>query len=114
VDLTRSRGDSPEPQPTRAQRNRISKQAQKLVEIGIVPSSTLKLAAQGLLGGISLHDVQRDLPQNRDVVWAVAQSALVLMFIRHDIEPPVQAAFDIPMLADNLVEAFARQCRAEQ
>jgi hypothetical protein len=74
----------------------------------VVPSSPLKLAAQGLLGGISLHDVQRDLAQNRDVIWAVAQSAPVLMFIHHDIEPPVRAAFDIPMLADNLVDAVAR------
>lgn len=107
MDLTRPRGDSPEPQPTLAQRYRISKQAQKLVEIGVVPSSPLKLAAR-LPGGISLHDVHRELPQNRDVVWAVDQSAPVLMFIRHDIKRPVQAAFDIPTLADNLVEAFAR------
>jgi len=38
----------------------------------------------------------------------------VLIFIHDDIEPPVQPVFDPPVLAGDLVEAFAGQGCAEQ
>jgi len=96
------------------QGNRISKQSQELGEVGIIPAGALELAAQRAFGGFFLHDIQCHVAQHREVVWAVAQSVPVLVFIHHDIEPPVQPVFDPPVLADDLVEAFAGQCCAEQ
>ena len=107
-----SRGGIPKREDT--QGNRISKQCQELGEIGIVPSGLLELAAQGAFGGVFLHDVQRHVSQDRQIVWSVAQSAPVLIFIHDDIEPPVQSVFDPPVLAGDLVEAFAGQGCAEQ
>ena len=86
----------------RRQGNRISKQSQELGEIGIVPAGALELAVQGAFGGFLLHAVQCDVPQHREVVWAVAQSVPVRVSIHHDIEPPVQPVFDPPVLADDL------------
>jgi hypothetical protein len=48
------------------------------------------------------------MPQNREVVRAVAQSGPVLILIHHDIEPPVQPVFDAPVLADDLIESVPR------
>jgi len=53
---------------------------------------------------------------NGEIVRAVSQSAPVLILVHYDIEPPVQAVFDAPMRANDLVEAFGGQGqgRAEQ
>jgi len=65
----------------RRQGNRISKQSQELGEIGIVPAGALELAVQGAFGGVLLHDVQCDVPQHRDVVWAVVVWAAVVRLL---------------------------------
>ena len=63
------------------QGNRISKQSEELVEIGIVPAGALERAAQGAFGEFFLHDVQCDVPQHRDVVWAVVVWAEVVRLL---------------------------------
>src|SRR4051812_34140440 len=60
------------------QGNRTSKQCQKLDQIGIVPTGSLELAAQGAFGCILLHGVQRHVAEDGQVVRAVAQSGSVL------------------------------------
>jgi len=52
--------------------------------------------------------------ENGEIVGTVSQTAAVLILVHDDIEPPVQAIFDAPMRADDFVEAFGRQGRAEQ
>ena len=54
------------------------------------------------------------MAENGEIVGAVSQSAAVLVLVHDDIEPPVQAIFNAPMRACNLVEAFGRQDGAEQ
>ena len=48
------------------------------------------------------------------IVGTVSQTAPVLILVHDDIEPPVQPIFDAPMRANDFVEAFGRQRRAEQ
>jgi hypothetical protein len=46
-------------------------------------------------GGILLgHDVEDHAPQDCEVVWAIAQSASVLVLAHDNIEPLVRLVFD--------------------
>ena len=54
------------------------------------------------------------MAENREIVGSVFQTTPVLILVHDDIEPPVQPIFDAPMRANDFVEAFGRQRRAEQ
>ncbi len=54
------------------------------------------------------------MAENGEIVGTVSQTGPVLVLVHDDVEPPVQAVFDAPMGADDFVEAFGRQWRAEQ
>ena len=56
-----------------------------------------------------LHDVDRHVAQDREIVGSVAQPGPVLILVHDDIQPPVQPVFDAPVLTDDLVEAFSGQ-----
>jgi len=62
--------------------------------MGIVASGPFELSAQGHLGGFLLENVQRHVTQDGEVIWAIAQSGPVLIFIHHEVEsnPPPGAA----------------------
>jgi hypothetical protein len=53
-----------------------------------------------------LHDVQRHVAEDGEIVRAVSQSTPVLILVHYDIEPPGQPVFDAPMRANDLIEAF--------
>jgi hypothetical protein len=57
------------------QGNRISKQSQKAVEVGIVPSGPLELSAQRAFGSLPLHGIERHMTEDGEVVWSIAQSS---------------------------------------
>jgi hypothetical protein len=86
--------------------NRISKQSQEAVEVGVVPSSPLELSAHRAFGSLLLHGVERHMTEDGEVVWSIAQSSSVLILVHDNIEPPVKAILHSPMLADNFVESF--------
>src|SRR5258707_6898283 len=50
--------------PKEKQGNRISKQSQKAVEVGIVPSGPLELSAQRAFGSLLLHGVERHMTED--------------------------------------------------
>ena len=91
----------------------ISKQGQVPGEVGFVQLARLNLPRSDLFAAL-LHDVDGHVAENGDIVGTVSQMAAVLILVHDDIEPPVQAMFDAPMRADDFVEAFGRQRRAEQ
>jgi hypothetical protein len=76
------------------QGNRTSKQCQQRGKIGIDASGPFELSAQGHLGGFLWDNVQRHVTQDGEVIWAVAPSGPVPIFIYHDVErnPPPEAA----------------------
>src|SRR5258707_10978529 len=90
------------------QGNRISKQSQKAVEVGIVPSGPLELSAQRAFASLLLHGVERHMTEDGEIVWSIAQSSSVLILVHDDIEPPVKAILHSPMLADDFVESLCR------
>ena len=54
------------------------------------------------------------MPQDGQILRAVAHARPVLVLIHHDIKPPVQPVFHAPMLAGHVVEALGGQRRGEQ
>ena len=54
------------------------------------------------------------MSEHSEVVRTVAQSSSVLILVHDHIQAPVQPVFNAPVLADNGVESFWRQSRAEQ
>jgi hypothetical protein len=54
------------------------------------------------------------MSQDSEIVWAIIEAIAQLVLIHNDIETPMQAVFDAPMRADNLVEALGGERRAEE
>jgi len=93
------------------QGNRISEQRQQAGEIGVIPAGSLELSTQRSLCAILLHDVQRHMSQHGEVVRSVIGTVSGLVLVHHHVEPPVQAALDVPVRADHRVEPLGRQRR---
>src|SRR5208282_6912333 len=87
--------------------NYTSEKGEESGEIDVVPAGALELAAQGSLGGVLLHDVDRHMSQDGEVLGAMTRSVPGLVFVHDHIQPPVQAILDAPVRADDFVEAFA-------
>ena len=110
--LSRTGHRSPRATPCRTpvvaagQGNRTSKQSEDFGKVGVVPTCPPELAAEVAFAGILSHDVQSQMAQNREVLWVVAQSAPVLIFIHDDIKPPVQPVFNAPVRAGNFTELY--------
>ena len=84
-------------------------------EEGIIPSSTFELAAQGRFGvGMSASDIERQALEQGDVGGAIVLAISGEVFIEHDIERPVQAVFDGPVLADDAQGLAAAVALAHQ
>ena len=54
------------------------------------------------------------MSQPGEVLRSVAKPGPVLIFVHNDIEPPVQTVLDLPVRADDGVQALRRDGLAEQ
>ncbi len=96
------------------QGDRFSKEGQEPGEVGFLPTGSLELSSKRSFYAVLLHDVQGHVAQNGEIVGTVSQAAPVLILVHDDVEAPMQAIFDAPVRADDIVESFGRQWRAEQ
>src|SRR5271166_2748827 len=97
-----------------AQGNRTSEQSEEPSEIVIIPSGAHEPCTQRPFCDVLLHDVQRHVAQHGEIVWGVVEATSVVILVHDDVQTPVQLVLHTPMRAHDLVEAFRRECRAEQ
>ena len=55
----------------------------------MLPTGKVELAAQGDLGSVVLHQVQRHVVQDREIVRAIVVAAPGLILVHNDVENPV-------------------------
>ena len=61
-----------------------------------------------------MHGVDSHVSEHRQIVRSVAQPGPVLVLVHDHVQPPVQAVFHAPVLANHLVETLRRERPAEQ
>lgn len=61
-----------------------------------------------------MHQVERHVTEDREVVGAIVPAAADLIFVHHHVKHPVQPVLHPPMRANDLAKAFGRQRSTQQ
>src|SRR5438552_7122821 len=92
----------------------FSRLREELGEIFGLPRGQVEFAPQRNLGPVPLHQIKSHMPQNSEIIRAVAHTASNLILVHNNIEDPVESVLDAPMRANRPAETLGRQTRAEQ
>ena len=80
----------------------------------VVPTGAFEFSSQRAFRSLFLHGVDGHVPEHRQILWPVAHSRSVLVFVHDHVQPPVQAVFHAPVLANDLIEPLRCERSAEQ
>src|SRR5215472_9537745 len=73
-----------------------------LLHISVIPCGHLTTARQaGLWGVMAADEVDRDFPEQREILDGGTNSNPAVIFFEDDVEHPVQAILNLPMPAES-------------
>ena len=86
------------------QGNRISNLTEEFGEELVVPCGAFEFDVHGAFGFFLADDVEGDVAEHGEVVWAVVFSVAGVVLVHDHIEHPVEAILDAPMGAGDVAE----------